>query len=394
MNMLSPIRFAGVGQRLAVFSDDEAVIALVGRLADEGVLANPRLAGGGPGAALGEAPRADVLVVDLDGVEDAETDIAQTAERWGRPVIALGGANDVAAYRRLTGAGARDYLVKPLGDADLMDALTRAAAPAGNGQGADAAAAPRGAAMIGVRGGVGATGLAVSVAWAAAEWLDCQTALVDLDLYFGSCALALDLLPGRGLGEALQSPERIDPLFVGSAMINASDRLFVLGGEDPLDRDAFVGEEALDALIEAVRQSVHCTVIDMPRGLALNAPGVLAGLDQIYLVTDFSVAGLRDVLRFKAWVADRLDAKTLSVVALEGPGKPMLSRKEFEHGLDEPVAAIVPHAAKQACEAATTGKAIAHLTGPRAPYGKAVEALARDVTGRAHAKRKSRPWRW
>ena len=89
---------------------------------------------------------------------------------------------------------------------------------------------------VGVRGGVGASSLSTATAWLLAQDHRKQVALVDLDLHFGTIALSLDLEPGNGLRSALENADRIDSLFVASALINVTENLFVLGGEEPLDQ--------------------------------------------------------------------------------------------------------------------------------------------------------------
>src|SRR3546814_20570616 len=75
------------------------------------------------------------------------------------------------------------------------------------------------AAVIGVRGGVGASTIASSVAWLMGDTVGRTTALLDLDVHFGTGALSLDLEPGRGLTDAIENPSRIDGLFIERAMV-------------------------------------------------------------------------------------------------------------------------------------------------------------------------------
>ena len=75
------------------------------------------------------------------------------------------------------------------------------------------------------RGGVGASTLVTSLAWTFASDRKMSTALLDLDVHFGTGALALDLEPGRGLTDAIDNPSRIDGLFIERAMIRANDNL-------------------------------------------------------------------------------------------------------------------------------------------------------------------------
>src|SRR3546814_3649554 len=89
--------------------------------------------------------------------------------------------------------------------------------------------------------------------------------LVDLDLQCGTCALSLDLLPGHGLRDALDNPERIDPLFIASAMVNESENLFILGGEEPLESKSELNAYAIDPLMLALRANFGSLVFDMPQ---------------------------------------------------------------------------------------------------------------------------------
>ncbi|WP_424648021.1 AAA family ATPase, partial [Enterobacter hormaechei] len=88
--------------------------------------------------------------------------------------------------------------------------------------------------VIGTRGGVGASTIATSIAWLLADKEKRSTALLDLDVHFGTGALSLDLEPGRGLTDAIENPSRIDGLFIERAMVKATENLSVLSAEAPI----------------------------------------------------------------------------------------------------------------------------------------------------------------
>ena len=101
------------------------------------------------------------------------------------------------------------------------------------------------AAVIGVRGGAGATTVATSLAWLMGEKLRRSTALLDLDVHFGTGALSLDLEPGRGLTDAIENPSRIDGLFIERAMVKASEKLAVLSAEAPINQPMLTDGSAI-----------------------------------------------------------------------------------------------------------------------------------------------------
>ena len=121
------------------------------------------------------------------------------------------------------------------------------------------------AAVIGVRGGVGASTLATSLAWLMGDKAGRSTALLDLDVHFGTGALALDLEPGRGLTDAIENPSRIDGLFIERAMVRANEKLCVLSAEAPINQPLLTDGSAFFQLQEEIRNAFESTVLDLPR---------------------------------------------------------------------------------------------------------------------------------
>ena len=239
------------------------------------------------------------LLVDLTGASEPLAALDRLAEVCvpGTRVIALGDINDIHFYRTLRGAGVVEYLHTPVTEAQLRAALvppepqlpkeTVLATATGFGP----------VAVVGARGGVGTTMIAVALAWLAAERDHQRTVLVDLDLMCGSAGLALDLEGGRGLADALATPDRIDGLLVASASTKHGKYLSLLSAEPSFDLRRMLAEDAIKRLVGGLRQGFQRTVLDVPR----SDPNVLRqSLEQaatIVIVTDFSLAGIRDTAR-------------------------------------------------------------------------------------------------
>ncbi len=278
---------AAIGNVVA-FTQDESTQSALAKLAANGVAPNSSVVPGGLSTAVtAGAPECAALLVDISDSPDPVADIAHLRDRGARHIVATGPVNDISLYRALVEAGAVDYIVFPMGEEELARALTPRESTEIVAEG------PRATAVIGARGGVGATTIAVSAAWLLANEYGHRTALLDLDLQFGTCALALDLLPGRGLREVLENPERIDSLFVASAMVNESDNLFVLGGEEPLEESLYLNPNGIDMLFAVIQPDFQDIVIDLPRSLVTNQRALLERMSRILVVSNLSLSGMR-----------------------------------------------------------------------------------------------------
>src|SRR5436305_4688835 len=237
----------------------------------------------------GYAPR--VLIVDLSDstAPIAELSAARSVGGGGLKILAFGTVNDVGLFRDLLAAGATDYLVKPVNREGLTAALESQKTTAANGTGLGEVVA-----FVGTRGGVGATTTAVSCAWLLGEKRQERTALVDLDLHFGTVGLKFDTDPGNGLCEALEQPSRIDSLFVERAMIKVSDTLRMLAAEAALGETLMVDPGAIDVLLYELRRKFSWVLVDLPRWITPTQRVVLGAATRVIVLCERSLAGLRD----------------------------------------------------------------------------------------------------
>lgn len=373
-----PIR-QRVQPSLRAFVSQDAVAAVTKAAEEIGATA-PRIVAGTVADAiqrLADAPTPKQLVVDVSGSADPLGEIGSLAEVCdeGTQVIALGDINDVELYRNLIRHGVQDYLVKPVSAETVAAALSRAE------RGPNGEAAPkigRLIAVIGARGGVGATTVATNVAWTLAHDHEMRVALVDLDLFFGTCGLALDLELGRGFREALENPARVDSLFIERAMVREGENLFVLSTEEALDGAFSFDPSALTSLIERLRRDFQCVVLDFPRFAARRQAHVLTPPAAIMMVSDASLAGMRDTLRLSALLKNMAPKAETTVVLnrVAASRADELGRREFEKGAETKVDQIIPLDVKAFAASAAAGKPVVKVAG-RAKSTLALRALAR-----------------
>ncbi|MBW8752878.1 MAG: pilus assembly protein CpaE [Sphingomonadales bacterium] len=311
--------------------------------------------------ALSISASPNILLVDLSESGDPLNDINALAEvcEPGTVVIAIGQVNDVRLYRDLLASGIHDYLLKPLQPGQLRDALVNAQAVFAAPKFSDGAAAKQhiSTAVIGTRGGVGASTLATSLAWLFSADNKLPTALLDLDIHFGTGALSLDLEPGRGLTDAIENPSRIDGLFIERAMIRANDNLAILSAEAPINTPLMTDGAAFLQLEEEFRHAFEMTVIDLPRNMLINFPQLLNDVNVIIIVTELTLASARDTIRMLSWIKTNAAHAAVVVVANKvqaGIGE--ISKADFESSIERKIAFSVSYDVKAAANAAKLGQ--------------------------------------
>lgn len=303
----------------------------------------------------------NILMVDLSESGDPLNDINALAEvcEPGTVVIAVGQVNDVRLYRDLLASGIHDYLLKPLSAGQLRDALNGAQAVFNSPKANDPDAVKRhiSTAVVGTRGGVGASMLATSLAWTFSADQKLPTALLDLDVHFGTGALALDLEPGRGLTDAIDNPSRIDGLFIERAMIRANDNLAILSAEAPINAPLMTDGSAFVQLEEEFRQAFEMTVIDLPRNMLINFPHLLGDVNVVALMTEMTLASARDTIRILSWLKTNAShAHPLIIANKVQSGVAEISKSDFEASIERKIDFQIPYDVKAATNAAKLGQ--------------------------------------
>ncbi len=324
-----------------------------------------------------EAPP-KLAIVDLDGQEQPVQVAARLVSLCGPAtrLIATGSANDVLLYRNMLAAGLTDYLVKPL-TPELLTQAMMMAARGGAGAAQQSGKEAKTIIILGVRGGVGASTTAVNLAWIVAHEMKKKCALLDLDLQYGTVALALDLEPGHGLRDVVSSPQRVDGLMIAGALVNESENLSVLSAEETVEENIHVDPGAIAALLKEMRSSRQAIFIDMPRHLMAGQKRILATAQEIALITEMSLAGIRDSLRIRTMLKGLGATGRITLVGTKvGPTRlAAVNEAAFAKGAQAKIDFLLPDDHKNVTAASNAGKMLP-LVARDAPLTKALRDLA------------------
>jgi pilus assembly protein CpaE len=328
-----------------------------------------------------------ILLVDLSESGDPISDINSLAEvcEPGTIVIAVGQVNDVRLYRDLLMSGLQDYLLKPLSPDALRDSFANAQtilnAPKHEELNPDRPHIST--AIIGTRGGAGASTIAASLAWTFSQQQGHQTGFLDLDVHFGTAALAMDLEPGRGLTDAIDNPSRIDGLFIERAMIKANERLSILSAEAPMNSPVLTDGTAFFQLQEEFRAAFENSVIDLPRSMLIAYPHLMQDVNVAVVATELTLASARDTIRVLAWLKQNAPHCKLLVVANKVQSAVVeITRKDFESTIERKIDLVLPADPKAAAQAAKVGQPLVEaVRGSKVSIG--ILALADLIAGTA-----------
>ncbi len=307
----------------------------------------------------------EFLIVDLSESTDPRADISALVDvcEPGTLVLAMGSLNDVHLYRDLIASGIHDYLLKPVEPATLRESIAHALAIMAEPAMTDIEQKPeekRKIAVIGVRGGVGASTIASGLSWLLAERTRAKIAFLDLDIHFGTGALAFDLEPGQGLSDALESPNRVDSLFIERAMLKVNDNLSILGSETPPGHSLVVDPSALQNLQDALGDNFDLVLIDLPRTMVSDYPMVLDTVSDIVLVTDLTLVGIRDTIRLLGFTKAQAPQAHVHMVLnkMSAPANQEVSQKDFEISIERKFDIVIPSDTKSLVTAAKQGKTL------------------------------------
>jgi pilus assembly protein CpaE len=347
--------------------------------------------GGAPAAveAYKSAPTPNVVVLEAPASRDALLgQLEELAEYCdaGTKVVVLGKHNDIVLYRQLIARGVSEYLVAPFGVVDFIHAISQLFSVPG--------AKPLGRviAVVGAKGGVGASTVAHNLAWSLASVTQMATIIADLDLAFGTAGLDYNQDPPQGVAEAVFAPDRVDTVLVDRLLSKCGEKLSLLAAPSTLDRVLDFSEASFDSLLDAMRGSTPWIVLDVPHLWSGWARRILVSADEVIVVASPDLANLRNTKNLIDNVKGARLNDAPSRLVLNGVGmlkRPEIVAAEFAKAVETDPTAIISHDAKLFGAAANNGQMIAEIE----PNGKTAQVfvdLASTLAGRTDTRKPKR----
>ena len=140
--------------------------------------------------------------------------------------------------------------------------------------------------------------------------------------------------PGRGLRDIVSSPHRVDALMIASSTVPESDNFSILGAEEAIDEVVPIEGSAITALLKEMRSNFDFIIVDLPRHMFASHKRLLATSQEIVIVSDLTLAGIRDTLRIKSALVSLGCTARITIVAsrTNASGAGHIDRAAFEKG--------------------------------------------------------------
>ena len=231
-------------------------------------------------------------------------------------------------------SGASECVAEPITREELNSALARIAAHRPSRRG-DVVA------VIGAKGGVGATTVAVNVATMLNKLLPASTLLMDLHLTYGDAAIFLGAEPRFSTLDALENMHRMDGSFLRTLVTQTKSGLDLLASSDHAISPP-VDVTRVRSLIDLAAGEYRFLVLDVPRA----DPAVLDSMESVssvVVVANQDVATIRSAARMAAALEQRYGKERVSIVISRYDARAEIGQADVERAIGRPVAGLFPN---------------------------------------------------
>ncbi len=333
-------------------------------------------------------PTPNVIILETEARSDILAGLDQLATVCdpGTRVVVIGTDNDVTPYRELVRRGVSDYVIGPVNALEVVRSIC------GLFSASEAIAVGRIIAIVGAKGGVGASTVAHNVAWAIARDLALDSVVTDLDLAFGTAGLDYNQDPLQGIANAVFSGDRPDSALMERLLSKCTDHLSLLAAPATLERVYDFGEQAFDAIFDTLRMTTSCIVLDVPHQWSGWTKRALVGADDILIVAEPDLANLRNAKNMLNMLKgsrpnDRTPLYCLNQVGM--PKRPEITTREFAKAIESQPIAAIPFDSRMFGTAANNGQMIAEISANHRT-AEMFSQIARRLTGHSEIKKPRR----
>lgn len=304
-----------------------------------------------------------VWVIGFDRDREAAIRACQAAQQLlqGRAgLIAVSESAEPDSILEAMRAGCSEYLTAPVSAEQFSAALNRLRARSSHSKILPKSSVGRILAILGVRGGAGATTLAVHLGCFLVRQYSRKTLILDEHRRLGHVSLYLgEDDPSYHFYELVRNVSRLDESLLQGFVIHHSDCLDILPSPDCFDESANVSLEDIQRAIRFLGHNYEFVVIDCPHGIHNLSLATIDCCDEVYLVATPDVPALRDLSRcIDRFLQSNVPAEKIKVVINRFSSQGAVSLAQIQKAVSQPVVITIPNASSDLIQAMNTGRPV------------------------------------
>jgi pilus assembly protein CpaE len=250
-------------------------------------------------------------------------------------------------------SGVQDFMPKPVSVEALKNMLARVS---GDLDAAEIPSLNKLIVVMGSKGGVGTTTVAVNLGVQLATYAHKKVVILDFARPLGNVHLLLDLHPRFGVRDAVENINRLDSHFFSGLLTQHKTKLEILGGTAQPEEWQSIHIPLLERVVNVAQNNCDVVLLDMGSQFSSEWSPILRMSRMVMIVAEANVPAL--------WTLDR------RLVALSGFGmEPDRARiiinrwhkgdeevlKSIEKSVNRPIFACIPNDFRKASEAVNLG---------------------------------------
>jgi pilus assembly protein CpaE len=278
-------------------------------------------------------------------------------------------------------SGVKEVFIQPLDVNEVKEALIRLKERKEKATSKKPAKMGRIIELLGSKGGVGTTTLAVNLAVSLAEREDVKSvALIDFNMVFGEVSLFLEMTPRHHWGEITENVSRLDTTYLMNILSKHSSGVYVLPPPTSLNGFKRPGPQVIRPLLRLMQTMFDVVIIDGGHWLDGTALEMIKMSDTVLLVCNLNLSCLSNVKRLmKSFQYLGFPSKeNVRLVVSRYTNKSDVSLKDAEDGIENKVFWTIPNDYRTTLSAINHGKPLMQMAS-KSKVTKEVSELAASL---------------
>ena len=331
------------------------------------------------GASAIEQNSPNVVFLGVDDIQKGIKDVEVITLMYPRvSVIACSSENSSEWILALMRAGAVEYLLRPIAQAELKNSLQKVGRFLLSAAPAEEPPDGRVIAVYNPIGGMGTTTVAVNLA-AALATDGVRVALVDLNLDAGDVNTFLNVNPTYTLSSVTSNIGRLDANFLMSVMTRHASGPYVLTEPLEVDEAVSITPEQVHRILGFLRGIFDYVVVDCVGQLAGCNVTIFKDSHLVLFTTTLSLPALKNTKRYLSAMAEKgFGADRVKLVINRYLARADIQIRDAERVLSTSVYQAIPNGYSDVVDSINKGMPVVKLL-PRSPITKAILDLAEHV---------------